>query len=145
MLIDYYLWLVAAHVISIICWMAAMLYLPRLYVYHCDAPKGSAQSETFKVMEKRLLRYIGTPAMLFTYLFGILIIVANPSIIDGGWFHVKLTCVLLLSGFHGFCAAKMKSFARDENTKPAKFYRIANEVPTVLMVIIIIMVIVKPF
>jgi len=145
MLLDYYLYLKAFHIIAVICWMAAMLYLPRLFVYHVDAKKGSAQSETFKVMERRLLRYIGTPAMIATWLFAILMIIANPDLFSQGWFHAKLTLVILLSGFHGACARWMKKFAADTNTKSQKFYRIANEVPTLLMIIVVILAVTKPF
>jgi putative membrane protein len=125
--------------------MAAMLYLPRLFVYHCDAKIGSKQSETFKIMERRLLRYIGTPAMIATWLLGMGLVMAYPQVFDGGWMHVKLTCVILLSAFHGMAAGWMKKFARDANTKSQKFFRIANEVPTVLMVIIVLMAVAKPF
>lgn len=145
MLLDYYLWIQAFHIIAVISWMAAMLYLPRLFVYHVSAKIGSDQSETFKVMERRLLRYIGTPAMIATWILGILMIKADPSIISQGWIHAKITLVLLLSGFHGACAGWMKKFARDENQKSEKFFRIANEVPTVLMIAAVCLAIVKPF
>jgi putative membrane protein len=145
MLADYYLWIQAAHIIAVIAWMAAMLYLPRLFVYHVEAEKGSVQSETFKVMEKRLLRYIATPAMLITWILGIMLLAANPEIATDGWIHFKLLLVFLLSGFHGACAGWMKKFARDENTKSQKFFRIANEVPTAMMIVIVILAVVKPF
>jgi putative membrane protein len=145
MLAEYYLWIQALHIIAIISWMAAMLYLPRLFVYHADTKIGTPQSETFKIMEKRLIRYIGTPAMLATWIFGILMVVANPDVFQGGWMHVKFTLVFLLSAFHGMSAGWMKKFQRDENTKPARFYRVANEVPTILMITIVILAIVKPF
>jgi putative membrane protein len=138
------LWIKAAHVIAVIAWMAAMLYLPRLFVYHCAAPAGSPQSETFKVMERRLLRFIATPAMIAAWIFGLWLA------IDGGWFssgwlHAKLLFVLLLSGFHGATARWTRDFAQDRNTRSARFYRIANEVPTVLMIVIVVLVVVKPF
>lgn len=145
MLAEYYLWIKAAHLIAIMSWMAAMLYLPRLFVYHVDAKKGSVQSETFKTMEFRLLRYIATPAMLFTWILGVCLIAANPEVVSGGWIHFKILLVLLLTGFHGACAGWMKKFARDENTKSQKFYRIANEVPTLFMIVIVILAVVKPF
>jgi putative membrane protein len=145
MLIDNYLWIQAFHIIAVISWMASMLYLPRLFVYHVDAKKGSVQSETFKIMEKRLLRYIGTPAMIVTWVLGFLMLKANPEIMQDGWMHVKLTLVFILSGFHGMSAGWMKKFARDENVKSAKFFRIANEVPTVIMVAVVILAVVKPF
>jgi putative membrane protein len=136
----------AFHVIAIIAWMAGLLYLPRLFVYHADSPKGSEQSETFKVMERRLLRLITTPAMIASWLFGL--ILALSGLIDwsaDGWFHAKLALVLLLSAFHGLLAKWTKDFALDRNTRPARFYRIANEVPTLLMIGIVILVIVRPF
>ena len=138
MLLDYYLWLKAFHIISMVAWMAAMLYLPRLFVYHAVAEVGSAQSETFKVMEYRLLKFIATPAMIATWVVGGLMIWANPDVLSQGWMHVKLTLVFLLSGFYGASAGWMKKFAKDGNTKSQKFYRYANEVPTVFMIVIII-------
>jgi len=140
MLVEYYLWIKAVHLIAVMSWMAAMLYLPRLFVYHVDAKKGSVQSETFKTMEFRLLRYIATPAMLITWILGIMLLAANPDIASNGWIHLKILLVFLLTAFHGMCAG-----ARDENTKSQKFFRIANEVPTAMMVIIVILAVVKPF
>jgi putative membrane protein len=142
----FYPWTKALHVISLIAWMAGMLYLPRLYVYHCDTLPGSVESERFKVMEYRLLRQITNPAMIATWTFGILLVL-TPGVIDWSahWWHVKLTCVLLLSGFHGMLSRWRREFANDQRHRPQRFYRIANEVPTVLMVIIVIMVIVRPF
>lgn len=144
-LMNNYLWVQALHIISVMSWMAAMLYLPRLFVYHVGAKKGSDQSETFKIMERRLLRFIATPAMIATWVFGLMMVYANPDVFSGGWMHAKFTCVILLSAFHGMSAGWMKKFARDENTKSEKFFRIANEVPTVLMVIIVLMAVAKPF
>jgi protoporphyrinogen IX oxidase len=145
-LAPFFLIIKSFHVIAMIAWMAALLYLPRLFVYHCAVERGSAESERFKVMEQRLLRQIMTPAMIATWLFGILLIL-TPGAVDmhAGWLHTKLLLVLLLSGFHGACSKWRRNFMEDRNTKPARFYRIANEVPTVLMVIIVILVIVKPF
>lgn len=140
-----YEWLRALHIISIIAWMAGMLYLPRLFVYHVDAKKGSTQSETFKVMEYRLLKFITNPAMIAAWVFGGLMLWANPALFDGGWMHVKLTCVILMSGAHGVLSKHVKRFAVDENQKSAKYFRILNEVPTVLMIIIVIMAVVQPF
>ena len=144
-LMQHYLWLKALHVISVIAWMAGMFYLPRLFAYHAGAEKGSDKSETFKVMEARLLRIIINPAMIATWVFGILMITANPEILQGHWLHAKLVLVLALSALHGVFAKWRKVFARDANTRPPKFYKIWNEVPTVLMMIIVILVIVKPF
>jgi protoporphyrinogen IX oxidase len=141
-----YPWLKAFHVISLIAWMAGMFYLPRLYVYHCDTVPGSAESERFKVMERRLLKQIINPAMLATLVFGVLLVAALGSALwSQGWWYVKLACVVLLFGFHGAVSKWRKDFLNDRNTRPQRFYRMANEVPTVLMVIIVIMVIVKPF
>jgi putative membrane protein len=142
---DFYPWIKSFHVISLIAWMAGIFYLPRLFVYHCGVPRGSEQSERFKVMEYRLMKQIMTPAMIATWLFGILLVL-TPGVIDwtAGWWHVKLTCVILMSGFHGAASRWRKDFMNDANRKPEKFFRIANEVPTVLMVVIVIMVIVKP-
>jgi putative membrane protein len=144
-LLAHHNWLKAAHVIAMIAWMAGMLYLPRLYVYHADAPKGSPQSETFKIMERRLLRLIINPAMIATWIFGLAMLYANPGLLQAGWMHAKLGCVVLMQVVHALYARWRKAFARDENTRPAKFYRWWNEAPTVLMIIIVIMVIVRPF
>lgn len=139
-------WVKAAHVISVIAWMAASLYLPRLFVYHADAEKGSVQSETFKVMERRLYRGIMTPAMMATWVFGIWLLVQSGfSQFSEGWMWMKILFVLGLSGFHGFMGGQLRRFANDSNVRQAKFFRQINEVPTVLMVIIVIMVIVRPF
>ncbi len=144
-LLQHYLWIKALHVISVIAWMAGMLYLPRLYVYHAGAEKGSVQSETFKVMEYRLLRYITNPAMILAFLFGALMFWANPDLMKQGWMHVKLTALFLMFGVHGMYSRWRKQFARDENTRSAKFYKIWNEVPTVLLIVIVLMAVVKPF
>lgn len=141
---DLYLWLKSLHVIAIIAWMAGMLYLPRLFVYHADVPAGSPQSETFKVMERRLLKAIINPAMIVAWILGLWLAYELDAFRDG-WFHAKLTLVLLMSGVHGYLSRCVKVFARDENTRPARFYRILNEVPTLLMIGIVILVIVKPF
>jgi protoporphyrinogen IX oxidase len=136
----------AFHVIAIIAWMAGLLYLPRLFVYHADSAKGSQQSETFKVMEKRLLRIITTPAMIASWILGLTL--AFSGVIDwkaDGWFHAKLALVVLLSAFHGMLAKWTKDFAQDRNTHDARFYRMVNEVPTLLMIGIVILVIVRPF
>jgi len=141
-----YPWTKSLHVISLIAWMAGVFYLPRLFVYHCDVPRGSVESERFKVMERRLLKQIMLPAMLATWGFGILLVL-TPGVIDwhAGWWHLKLLCVLLLTGFQGAMGKWRRDFLEDRNRRPQRFYRIANEVPTVLMVVIVIMVIVKPF
>jgi len=142
--ITAYPWIKTMHVIAVISWMAGMLYLPRLFVYHCEAEIGSRQSETFKVMERRLLKAIINPAMTVTWLAGIYLAWSGHWY-TSGWFHGKLTLVLILSGVHGFFSRAVKDFAADRNTRSQKFYRIINELPTVLMVLIVILVIVKPF
>jgi protoporphyrinogen IX oxidase len=139
-----YLWLKSFHVIAVIAWMAGMLYLPRLFVYHCEAQKGSIQSETFKIMERRLLRAIINPAMIVTWVLG-LYLLWDGGWYTSGWMHAKIALVLVMSGLHGVYVKRLKDFAADKNTKPAKYYRLLNEVPTVLMIGIVILVIVKPF
>jgi putative membrane protein len=136
----------AFHVIAIIAWMAGLLYLPRLFVYHAESKRGSTQSETFKLMERRLLWVITTPSMLASWVLGL--ILAFSGLIDwkaDGWFHLKLVLVLLLSAYHGLLVRWTKDFALDRNQHSPRFYRIANEVPTLLMVGIVILVIVRPF
>ncbi len=138
-------WVKAAHVISVIAWMAGMLYLPRLYVYHADAEKASIQSETFKIMERRLYRGITTPAMIAAWVFGLWMVFAGQVDWSAGWPYVKAAMVILLSGFHGVLGRWRREFAEDRNTRPSRFYRAVNEIPTVLMIVIVIAVIVKPF
>ena len=139
-----YEWLKAVHVLAVISWMAGMLYLPRLMVYHVDAAQGSVQSETFKVMERRLLRGIMNPAMIVTWVLGLYLAWAAFGF-KGGWLHGKILLVVLLSGVHGYLVGRVRDFANDRNTKSGRFYRVINEVPAVLMVGIVILVIVKPF
>ena len=140
---SWYPWLKALHVISVIAWMAGLLYLPRLFVYHCDAPPGSAQSELFKTMERRLLRGIMNPAMVAVFVFGGLMLWIQDW--RAGWLHGKLTLVVAMTVMHHLFALWRKDFAADRNTRPARFYRFMNEVPTLLMIAIVILVIVKPF
>jgi putative membrane protein len=142
--VSVYEWIKALHVIAVIAWMAGMLYLPRLFVYHCEAEAGSKQSETFKTMERRLLRAIMTPAMIVTWLAGIYLAWSGHWF-SAGWLHGKLLLVLLLSGVHGFFARCVKDFAADRNQRSQKFYRFINEVPTLLMIGAVILVVVKPF
>jgi putative membrane protein len=139
-----YEWIKALHVIAVISWMAGMLYLPRLFVYHCGAELGSKQSETFKVMERRLLRAIMSPAMIVSWLSGLYLAWAGQWF-SHPWLHGKLLLVVVLSGVHGFFARCVREFAVDRNPRSDKFYRIINEVPTLLMIGIVILVIVKPF
>ncbi|HEV7872597.1 MAG TPA: protoporphyrinogen oxidase HemJ [Enterovirga sp.] len=124
--------------------MAGMLYLPRLFVYHAEVPTGSPQSETFKVMERRLLKAIMTPAMIATWIFGLWLAVEGGWF-RSGWLHGKLALVIALSGLHGYLAATIRRFANDANTRNPRFYRVLNEVPTVIMIGIVILVVVKPF
>jgi protoporphyrinogen IX oxidase len=144
-----YLWLKAFHIIAVISWMAGMLYLPRLFVYHCAAEKGSVQSETFKVMERRLLHAIINPAMIATWVLGLALAWMGPDSRFGwfasGWLLAKLVLVLGLSGLHGLFARWVKDFAADQNRHSQKFYRFANEIPTIIMIFIIILVVLKPF
>lgn len=139
-----YLWFKALHIVAVISWMAGMLYLPRLFVYHCEAEPGSVQSETFKVMERRLLRAIINPAMVVTWVVG-LWLAWDGGWLMSGWFHAKLALVLAMSAVHGMFSGYVRSFAEDRNTRPQRFYRMMNEVPTALMIGIVILVVVKPF
>jgi putative membrane protein len=141
---DWYLWLKALHIIAVMAWMAGMLYLPRLFVYHADAAPGSELSETFKIMERRLLRAIINPAMMVAWILG-LALMANIAAWEDPWFHAKFLLVALLSGLHGFLSRWRKAFERDENRHSAKFFRWMNEVPTVIMIAVVILVIVRPF
>jgi protoporphyrinogen IX oxidase len=147
-----YLWLKAFHVIAVIAWMAGMLYLPRLFVYHCAAEKGSVQSETFKVMERRLLRAIINPAMIAVWVLGPLLAWMGPDsrfawfwFTSGWWLWAKLVLVLALSAVHGLFVRWVRAFAADANLHSQRFYRIINEVPTILMIAIVILAVVKPF
>lgn len=137
-------WLKALHIIAVIAWMAGMLYLPRLFVYHVAAPKGSPMSETFKVMERRLLKGIINPSMIAVFVTGPLL-----ALLDGywmaPWLQIKFLVALGLGGVHGYLARCVKTFAADANTRPATFYRVLNEVPTLLMILIVLLVVVKPF
>jgi putative membrane protein len=141
-----YPWTKALHVVAVIAWMAGLLYLPRLFVYHCAAAPGSPTSETFKVMERRLLRAIMNPAMIASWVFGISLLL-TPGIVDwaAGWIWVKLALVLLLTFYHHLLALWFKAFRADANKHDARFYRFMNEVPTLAMIAIVVMVIVRPF
>ncbi|MEO8666971.1 MAG: protoporphyrinogen oxidase HemJ [Bauldia sp.] len=139
-----YAWLKAAHVVAVISWMAGMLYLPRLFVYHAGVPVGSDQSETFKVMERRLLRAIINPAMIATWVFG-LWLAWDGGFFSSFWLQAKLALVLILSGLHGWLTRWVRAFAEDRNLHSQRFYRFVNEVPTLLMILIVILVVVKPF
>jgi protoporphyrinogen IX oxidase len=139
-----YLWLKALHIIAIIAWMAGMLYLPRLFVYHCEAAVGSVQSETFKVMERRLLRAIINPAMIASWVLG-LWLAWSGNFLSAPWLHGKLVLVLAMSAVHGMLARWTKDFGADRNRHSQRFFRIMNEVPTLLMIGIVVLVVIKPF
>jgi len=144
---ELYLYIKAFHVIFVTAWMAGLFYLPRLYVYHADSEPGSVQSETFKVMERRLLRIIMNPALIITWVLGLYLIFGfnMVSLSQDGWLHAKLVLVVAMTAYHGFLARWRKDFEADRNQRSAKFYRIVNEIPTILFVLIVILVIVKPF
>lgn len=144
LLFDYYNWIKAFHLIAIITWMAGLFYLPRLFVYHSQVKIKSESSELFKTMEKKLLRIIMNPAMILTWLLGGMLLWANSDLMTEGWMHIKLTVVVLLTGFHHFLVRWMKQFHQDERPHDEKTFRLVNEIPTVLLVVIVIMVIVKP-
>ncbi|GIK97974.1 MAG: UPF0093 membrane protein [Alphaproteobacteria bacterium] len=143
---DLYPWTKALHIIAVVAWMAGLLYLPRLFVYHCAAPGGSETSETFKIMERRLLRGIMNPAMIATWLFGISLLL-TPGVVDwsAGWIWVKLAMVAGLTVQHHLLTRWLEAFRADSNTRSAGFYRAMNEVPTVALVVIVVMVVVRPF
>jgi putative membrane protein len=139
-----YPWVKAFHIIAVIAWMAGMLYLPRLFVYHAESPVGSPQSETFKVMERRLLKAIINPAMTATWVLG-LYLAWSGGWYAAGWLHVKFLLVLVMSGLHGYFSAARRAFAEDRNKKSSRHWRMMNEIPTLLLVIIVVLVVVKPF
>ena len=134
----------ALHLISVISWMAGLLYLPRLFVYHAETTVGSVRAETFKVMERRLLKAIMNPAMIASFVFGIWMIILAPGLLYEPWMHVKILCVLLMAGCHGTFSKMRRRLENDEPPRPPRAYRIWNEVPTVLMVIIVFIAVVKP-
>lgn len=145
-LLPAYPWIKVCHIVSVVAWMAGLFYLPRLFVYHAETAHGSGASETFKVMERRLLRGIMNPAMVATYVFGTLLAL-TPGVVDwhAGWIYGKLAAVLALTVIHHLLARWRKAFAADRDRHSARFYRIVNEIPTVLLIIIVVLVVVKPF
>ena len=143
-LAPYYLWLKAFHIVAVIAWMAGMLYLPRLFVYHCEVAPGTAESERFKRMELRLLRIIINPAMIAVWIFGLWLVFLGQYWAEP-WMHAKFVLVVILSALHGFLSRWRKDFAKDSNTRSQRFYRLMNEVPAVLMIAIVILVVVRPF
>lgn len=145
-LLPYYSWIKALHIISVISWMAGMFYLPRLFVYHAErAEVGSELDLTFQVMEQKLLRFIINPAMIATWVFGLTMVALGGFDFSTVWTWVKIVCVLLMSAMHGWLSARRKEFQNGTNTRNGRTYRLANEVPTVLMIIIVIAVVVRPF
>lgn len=141
---SFYSWIKAGHIVALIAWMAAMLYLPRLFVYHAGLPAGSeVQSATFKIMERRLLKAIMTPAMIATWIFG-LILAVKSGYYTTYWLQMKFVLVFIMTGIHGWFSRMVKDFAFDQNERGHKFYRIINEVPTLLMISIVILAVVKP-
>lgn len=141
---DPYLWLKFIHILAIISWMAGLLYLPRLFVYHCEAEIGSRQSETFKVMERRLMNAITTPAMIVSVITG-LWMGFMAGWWSSGWLHAKTLLVVFLLASHVYLMRVVKTFARDANTRSHRWYRVINEVPTLLMIGIVFFVVMKPF
>ena len=149
-LTDYYLWIKAAHLMAVISWMAGLFYLPRLFVYHAGVETGSSEDKRFQTMEQKLLRIIMNPAMIISWIFGILLLMIIINSYGGfsnigGWIHLKILAVIFMTGFHMACAKWRRLFAAGENKKTENFFRKANEIPTVLMIVIVIMAVVKPF
>ncbi len=140
-----YLYVKALHIIAAVSWMAGLLYLPRLFVYHADTDIGSVRAETFKVMERRLLKAIMNPAIIATFGFGIWMLYLNPPLLLEGWMHVKIVCVLAMAGCHGIFGRIRWQLENDQTPYSSKAYRIWNEVPTVLLIVIVIMAVVEPF
>lgn len=139
-----YPWLLAFHIISMVAWMAGMFYLPRLFVYHAGAKPGSEMAETFKVMERRLLKIIINPAMILTFVFGGALLYLMPVYLQMPWMQAKIILVLMMTGLHGYYARAARAFAADKNTRSARHWRIMNEAPTLLLIAIVILVVVKP-
>ncbi len=145
LLMTHYLWVKSLHLMAVMSWLAGLFYLPRLFVYHADAEKGSELSETFKIMERKLLRLIMNPAMIVVWLAGGAMLWANPSLMQQGWMHAKLLLVVLMTVYHHALAKWRKDFLADSNAHTHKFYRKINEVPTILMILIVALAVTKPF
>jgi putative membrane protein len=141
---NFYLWIKVLHILAIISWMAGMLYLPRLFVYHTEAPSGSKEARTFAVMERRLMRAIMLPALLVVWVSGITLVIRG-GFLHEGWFHAKFALVIVMSALHGYFATVRKKLADGTNRHGPRFFRLVNEVPTLLMVAIVILVVLKPF
>ncbi len=144
-LLEYYLVIKSLHIIAFTAWMAGLFYLPRLFVYHTQVAPLSEASEKFKIMEHKLLKIIMNPAMIITWILGLMMLYVMPEYFSQGWMHVKFLCVILLSGFQGFLSVTRKKFALDKNQRSERFYRIINEIPTIFLILIVFMVILKPF
>lgn len=145
-LLPYYDWIKAGHIVSVIAWMAGLFYLPRLFVYHVERAKnGSELDQTFQIMERKLLKLIMTPAMISSWIFGLLLISMGGLDFGSVWGWSKLIAVIAMSGFHGWLSARLKDFAAGTNSRSGRSYRLANEVPTILLLIIVIAVVVRPF
>lgn len=144
-LATHYQWLKVGHLAFVIAWMAGLLYLPRLFIYHHQSTPGGEAEQFFTVMARRLLKGIMTPSMMAVWLFAVLMMLANPSVFEGVWFHIKLLSVVIITGIHGFYSSSQKKFAAGERPRTEKFWRVINEVPFVLMLIVLVMVLVKPF
>jgi putative membrane protein len=144
-LLSIYLWLKAVHILAVIAFMAGMMYLPRLFVYHHQSEKGGEAEKLFVAMERRLLKGILNPSIAAVWIIGILMLVANPSFLSAGWFHVKLLFVIIISGIHGFYASAQRKFEAGNRPRTERFWRIMNEAPFIGLIIIVIMVIVRPF
>lgn len=145
-LLQHYLWVKSFHIIAVFAWMAGMLYLPRLFVYHAEAGnKDAILTQTLQTMERRLLRIIMNPALIASWVFGLLMLWANPALLEQGWMHVKLLAIVFMTGMHGIFARWRKNFQRNENIRDAKFYRLWNEAPTALLIIIVFMAVAEPF
>lgn len=145
-LAPWYAWTKALHLIAVFAWMAGLFYLPRLFVYHTQVAAGSDMSELFKTMERRLIRAIMNPAMIAAWLFGLLLVL-TPGVVDwrAGWWHGKLAGLLGMTWFHHHLSVGRKAFAQDANPRSETYWRAVNEVPTLLLILIVVMVIVKPF
>ncbi len=143
-LAEYYLWIKAVHLIAVIAWMAGMMYLPRLFIYHHKSEKRGEAERYFVQMERRLLKGIINPAMIAVWVLGILMLIANPALLSGTWLHIKLTLVVAMSAIHGFYAASRRKFEAGERPRSERFWRIINEAPFILLIVIVILVIIKP-
>jgi protoporphyrinogen IX oxidase len=144
-LYNAFVWVKAFHIIAVIAWMSGMLYLPRLFVYHTETKPGSPESERFKMMERRLLKAIINPAMIAVWILGLTMSFTLPGVWHEHWLQAKFVLVLAMSGLHGYFAVCVRRFANDANTRSARFYRVLNEVPTLLLIGIVILVVVQPF